>query len=106
MRDYETISIKKEELTNSNIKQVHYDAPRGHKFDVLCRILDITPDFYGIIFCRTKAETDEVASKLSQKGYLAEAIHGDIEQAMREKVLGRFKKRAVSILVATDVAAR
>lgn len=106
MRDYETIAIKKEELTNSKIKQVYYDAPRGHKFDVLCRILDITPDFYGIIFCRTKAETDEVASKLSQKGYLAEAIHGDIEQAMREKVLGRFKKRAVSILVATDVAAR
>ncbi len=106
MRDYETIAIKKEELTNANIKQVYYDAPRGHKFDVLCRILDITPDFYGIIFCRTKAETDEVASKLSQKWYLAEAIHGDIEQAMREKVLGRFKKRAVSILVATDVAAR
>lgn len=106
MRDYETIAIKKTELTNANIKQVYYDAPRGHKFDVLCRILDITPDFYGIIFCRTKAETDEVASKLSQKGYLAEAIHWDIEQAMREKVLARFKKRAVSILVATDVAAR
>lgn len=106
MRDYETIAIKKEELTNDKIKQVYYEAPRGHKFDVLCRILDITPDFYGIIFCRTKAETDEVASKLSQKGYLAEAIHGDIEQAMREKVLNRFKKRSVSILVATDVAAR
>ncbi len=106
MRDYETIAIKKEELTNDKISQVYYEAPRWHKFDVLCRILDITPDFYGIIFCRTKAETDEVASKLSQKGYLAEAIHGDIEQAMREKVLNRFKKRSVSILVATDVAAR
>jgi len=106
MRDYETIAIKKEDITNEKIYQVYYEAPRGHKFDVLCRILDITPDFYGIIFCRTKAETDEVASKLSQKWYLAEAIHWDIEQAMREKVLNRFKKRAVSILVATDVAAR
>lgn len=106
MRDYETISIKKEELTNDKISQVYYEAPRGHKFDVLCRILDITPDFYWIIFCRTKAETDEVASKLSQKWYLAEAIHWDIEQAMREKVLNRFKKKSVSILVATDVAAR
>ncbi|MDD5769614.1 MAG: DEAD/DEAH box helicase [Candidatus Gracilibacteria bacterium] len=106
MKDYETIAIRKEDLTNEKIQQVYYEAPRGHKFDVLCRILDITPDFYGIIFCRTKAETDEVASKLSQKGYLAEAIHGDIEQAMREKVLNRFKKRSVSILVATDVAAR
>jgi len=46
MRDYETISIKKEELTNNKISQVYYEAPRGHKFDVLCRILDITPLFY------------------------------------------------------------
>jgi len=106
MRDYETISIKKEELTNNKISQVYYEAPRGHKFDVLCRILDITPLFYWIIFCRTKAETDEVASKLSQKWYLAEAIHWDIEQAMREKVLNRFKKKSIPILVATDVAAR
>ncbi len=106
MRDYETIAIKKSELTNDKITQVYYEAPRGHKFDVLGRILDVNPDFYWIIFCRTKAETDEVASKLSQRGYLAEAIHGDIEQAMREKVLARFKKRYVSILVATDVAAR
>jgi len=65
MRDYETISIQKTQLTNDKIEQMYYEAPRNHKFDVLCRILDITPDFYGIIFCRTKAETDEVASKLS-----------------------------------------
>lgn len=106
MRDYEKVAIKKSELTNENISQIHYEAPRGHKFDVLGRILDITPDFYWIIFCRTKAWTDELASKLSQRGYLAEAIHWDIEQNMREKVLRRFKKRYVSILVATDVAAR
>jgi len=106
MRDYETISIQKTQLTNDKIEQMYYEAPRNHKFDVLCRILDITPDFYGIIFCRTKAETDEVSSKLSGLGYLSEALHGDIEQSMREKVLNRFKKRYISILVATDVAAR
>ncbi len=106
LRDYETVSIKKTQLTNELITQVYYEAPRGHKFDVMCRILDITPDFYWIVFCRTKAETDEVASKLSQKWYLAEAIHWDIEQNMREKVLARFKRRNISILVATDVAAR
>lgn len=106
MRDYETIAIKKEELTNSNITQIYFDAPRWYKFEVLCRILDITPDFYWIIFCRTKAETDEISAKLSSKWYLAEAIHWDIEQNMREKVLWRFKSRSVSILVATDVAAR
>jgi ATP-dependent RNA helicase DeaD len=106
LKDHELIAVKKENLTNDNITQQYYEVPRGHKFDVLCRIIDITPDFYGIIFCRTKAETDEVASKLSQRGYLAEAIHGDIEQAMREKVLNRFKAKAVKVLVATDVAAR
>jgi ATP-dependent RNA helicase DeaD len=67
MRDYEIISTKKEDFINNKISQIYYEAPRGHKFDVLCRILDITPDFYGIIFCKTKAETDEIASKLSQK---------------------------------------
>lgn len=106
LKDYELIAVKKENLTNDNITQQYFEVPRGHKFDVLCRILDITPDFYWIIFCRTKAETDEVASKLSQRSYLAEAIHWDIEQAMREKVLSRFKSKAVKILVATDVAAR
>lgn len=106
LKDYELIAVKKENLTNDNITQQFYEVPRGHKFDVLCRILDISPDFYWIIFCRTKAETDEVASKLSQRSYLAEAIHWDIEQAMREKVLARFKTKAVKILVATDVAAR
>lgn len=106
MNDYEVVNIKKETLTNDAITQIYYDAPRWHKFDVLCRILDITLDFYWIIFCKTKAETDDVASKLSQKWYLAEAIHWDIDQSMREKVLNRFKKRNISILVATDVAAR
>lgn len=106
MWEYETVNIKKETLTNDSITQIYYDAPRGHKFEVLCRILDVTPDFYWIIFCRTKAETDDVASKLSQKGYLSEPIHWDIDQNMREKVLNRFKKRSISILVATDVAAR
>lgn len=106
MKDYEFVSIKKDNVLNNKISQVYYEAPRGHKFDVLCRILDITPDFYWIIFCKTKVETDEIASKLSQKWYLAEAIHWDIEQIMREKILNRFKKRTISILVATDVAAR
>jgi ATP-dependent RNA helicase DeaD len=106
LKDYELVSVKKENLTNDNIEQLYYEVPRGHKFEVLSRIIDITPDFYGIIFCRTKMETDEVASKLSHKWYKAEAIHWDIEQSMREKVLWRFKWKKVNILVATDVAAR
>lgn len=106
LKDYELVSVKKENLTNDNIKQLYYEVPRWHKFDVLARIIDITTDFYWIIFCRTKMETDEVASKLSFKWYKAEAIHWDIEQNMREKVLARFKSKKINILVATDVAAR
>lgn len=106
LKDYELISVKKEDLTNASIKQLYYEVPRWHKFEVLARIIDITPDFYWIIFCRTKVETDEVASKLTFKWYKAEPIHWDIEQNMREKVLGRFKTKKINILVATDVAAR
>lgn len=106
LKDYELVSVKKENLTNDNITQMYYEVPRWHKFDVLSRIIDITTDFYGIIFCRTKLETDEVASKLTFKWYKAEAIHWDIEQNMREKVLARFKSKKINILVATDVAAR
>ncbi len=106
LKDYELVSVKKENLTNDNIAQMYYEVPRWHKFEVLSRIIDITTDFYWIIFCRTKLETDEVASKLTFKWYKAEAIHWDIEQNMREKVLARFKSKKINILVATDVAAR
>ena len=76
------------------------------KFDALCRIIDIEEDFYGLVFCRTKRDVDDVASRLTDRGYDAEAIHGDISQAQRERTLGKFKKQKVNILIATDVAAR
>ncbi len=104
--DHDKVTIKREEKTNKNIKQICYKVNEGDKFEALCRVIEVEFDFYGIIFCRTKAGVDEVASQLMNRGYKVEGIHGDIDQSMREKTLARFKNKSISILVATDVAAR
>lgn len=104
--DHDTVTIKKEEKTNKNITQMCYKVNEGDKFEALCRVIEVEFDFYGIIFCRTKASVDEIASQLMNRGYKVEGIHGDIDQSMREKTLARFKNKSISILVATDVAAR
>ena len=106
MWEYELLSVKREEITNKNIEQKCYKVNESNKFDALWRVIDIEKDFYGIIFCKTKSWVDEVASSLMWKWYLAEWIHGDVEQKWREKVLNRFKTKKINILVATDVAAR
>ena len=76
------------------------------KYEVLKRISDMNPNIYGIVFCRTRRETKEIAAKLMSDGYNADALHGDLSQAQRDEVMGRFRMRHIQILVATDVAAR
>jgi ATP-dependent RNA helicase DeaD len=76
------------------------------RYSVLKRIIDYTPSIYGIIFCRTKLETQEIADNLIQDGYNAAALHGDLSQGMRDNVMDHFRKRSLQLLVATDVAAR
>jgi len=106
IKEYNEVKIEKTELTNPNIIQKYYKVDDKDKFDALCRIIEIEFDFYWLIFCRTKANVDEVSSKLIQRWYKAEWIHWDISQNLREKTLARFKNKAIKILVATDVAAR
>ncbi|RKW25187.1 DEAD/DEAH box helicase [Candidatus Gracilibacteria bacterium] len=106
MQDYDLISVKAENMTNTNIDQKYFEVRRESKFDALTRIIELQENFYAIIFCKTKLDVDELASRLMNAGYLAEGIHGDIEQKMREKILSRFKSKKTKILVATDVAAR
>ncbi|RAL55704.1 hypothetical protein BLD25_04170 [Candidatus Gracilibacteria bacterium GN02-872] len=106
MQDYDLISVKAENMTNTNIDQKYFEVRRESKFDALTRIIELQENFYAIIFCKTKLDVDELASRLMNAGYLAEGIHGDIEQKMREKILARFKSKKTKILVATDVAAR
>ena len=76
------------------------------RYNCLKRVVDINPDIYAIIFCRTRQETKDVAEKLMQDGYNADALHGDLSQAQRDTVMQRFRNKTLQILVATDVAAR
>jgi len=106
MRDHNVVSVKKESQSAPLTEQRFVEIKDSHKLDALCRIMDVEKNFYGLIFCRTKVETDSLSHKLVERGYVAEAIHGDISQRQREKILQKFKSENITILVATDVAAR
>jgi ATP-dependent RNA helicase DeaD len=106
MGEFEVMRVKATELTTKNTEQIYFEVRDGDKFEALCRVADVEVDFYGIVFCRTKNDVDGVVSKLIERGYEAEGIHGDISQAQRERTLRKFKTKNITILVATDVAAR
>jgi len=106
MSNYEYVKIKSEALTVDQTDQIYFEVMESDRLEALSRIIDVEPDFYGLVFCRTKVDTDAVASKLIDRGYDAEALHGDISQYQREKILQKFKNKRINILVATDVAAR
>ena len=106
MDGYELLKVKKETLTTNLTEQIYFEVKASDKFEALCRIIDIEDGFYGLIFCRTKSDVDSLGTHLTDRGYDAEAIHGDFSQAQRERTLENFKKQRINILVATDVAAR
>lgn len=100
------VKIEGQELTVPAIEQVWYEVDRRTKVEVLCRLIDMEDIRYAIIFCATKLMVDELVEHLSARGYQADKLHGDMTQAMRERVMNRFRRRTVEFLVATDVAAR
>lgn len=106
MGEYDLIEVEKTQITTELVDQIYFEVNDRDRFEALCRIIDTEPEFYGIVFCRTKNETDIVADKLIDRGYDSEGIHGDVTQSQRELILKKFKMRKVNILVATDVAAR
>ncbi|CAM1345164.1 DEAD/DEAH box helicase [Tenacibaculum amylolyticum] len=91
---------------SDNVSHEYYLVTEKTRYPALKRIADINPDIYAIVFCRTRRETQEVADKLIQDGYNADALHGDLSQAQRDSVMEKFRKRNIQMLVATDVAAR
>ncbi|NME35359.1 MULTISPECIES: DEAD/DEAH box helicase [Fusobacterium] len=103
---YEVLKVETKELTTNLTDQIYFEVKQKDKFEALCRIIDLEPDFYGIVFCRTKNDVNELAGKLNDRGYDAGELHGDITQNYRETTLKRFKDKKLTILVATDVAAR
>ncbi len=106
MKNFRIITIKKAAMTVDLTDQIYFEVAQQDKFEALTRIIDMEKDFYGLIFCRTKVLVDEIASKLIDRGYDAEGIHGDLSQHLRERILEKFRKQHATILVATDVAAR
>lgn len=100
------ITIGRKNEGSSNVKHVYYLVHAKDKYLALKRIADYYPDIYGIIFCRTRRETQEIADKLIQDGYNADSLHGDLSQAQRDYVMQKFRIRNLQLLVATDVAAR
>lgn len=101
-----TIKAEKPKEEEAVILQDYFEVQAHDKFHLLCRIIDLNDDFYGMIFCNTKRETDELREKLVSAGYNAESLHGDLSQAQREHVLMKLKKKMCTILVVTDVASR
>lgn len=89
-----------------NVDHIYYMVQAKQRYPALKRIVDMNPDIYAIVFCRTRQETKEVAEKLMADGYNADALHGDLSQAQRDTVMHKFRQRHLQILVATDVAAR
>jgi len=91
---------------SDNVSHEYYSVTERTRYPALKRIADLNPNIYAIIFCRTRRETQEVADNLIKDGYSADSLHGDLSQAQRDSVMGKFRKKTIQILVATDVAAR
>ncbi|GET32355.1 DEAD/DEAH box helicase [Prolixibacter bellariivorans] len=100
------ITVGKKNAGADNVSHIYHMVHARDRYAALKRVMDFHPDIYGIVFCRTRMETKDVASKLIQDGYNAEALHGDLSQAQRDFVMDKFRTRGVQMLVATDVAAR
>ena len=106
MTDPVKVAVGERNSGTANVDHIYYMMAAKDRYSVLKRIIDYTPSIYGIIFCRTKLETQEIADNLIQDGYNAAALHGDLSQGMRDNVMDHFRKRSLQLLVATDVAAR
>jgi len=100
------IEVAKRNEGAKNVEHHYYLVNAKDKYKALRRICDVNTDIYGIVFCRTRRETKDIANKLMQDGYNADALHGELSQAQRDHVMNRFRKKNIQILVATDVAAR
>jgi len=106
MKDPLEVSVDAAQKSNKDISHQYVVTKTNNKLSALKRFLDIQPDMKGIMFCRTKMDTQEIADELSKLGYAVEALHGDLSQRQRDTVMKRFKTRSMQLLIATDVAAR
>jgi ATP-dependent RNA helicase DeaD len=106
MKEPVEITVGKVNAGNKNIDHQYFLISAQHRYAALKRLIDFNPGIYGIIFTRTKAEAQEIAEKLTREGYDIDALHGDLTQQQRDKVMGEFREKTLQLLIATDVAAR
>lgn len=106
MKDAVEIAIGRKNSGSENVNHIYYMVQAKNRYAALKRVVDINPDIYGIIFCRTRQETKDVAENLMKDGYNADALHGDLSQVQRDTVMQKFRIKNLQLLVATDVAAR
>ena len=100
------VTVGKVNTANKNIDHQYYVTSAQHRYEALKRLIDFNPGIYGIIFTRTKADAQNIAEKLTREGYDIDALHGDLTQQQRDKVMGEFRDKTLQLLIATDVAAR
>jgi ATP-dependent RNA helicase DeaD len=105
-RDPQSIRIEQKAMTVPTVEQVYYEVDRRFKVDLLTRLIDIHDFKLGLIFCNTRRMVDDLVEHLNAQGYSADRLHGEMTQAMRDRVMNRFRKSGLEFLVATDVAAR
>lgn len=106
MNDPKEVTVGKVNTANKNIDHQYYVTTAQHRYETLKRIIDFNPGIYGIIFTRTKLDAQEISERLTREGYDIDALHGDLTQAQRDKVMGQFRDKSLQLLIATDVAAR
>jgi ATP-dependent RNA helicase DeaD len=100
------VTVGKVNTGNKNIDHQYYMVNAHHRYEALKRLIDFNPGIYGIIFTRTKIDAQEIAERLTREGYDIDALHGDLTQPQRDKVMGQFRDKSLQLLIATDVAAR
>jgi ATP-dependent RNA helicase DeaD len=106
MKEPVEVTVGKMNAANKNIDHQYYITSSQHRYEALKRLIDFNPGIYGIIFTRTKADAQDIAEKLTREGYDIDALHGDLTQQQRDKVMGDFREKTLQLLIATDVAAR
>jgi ATP-dependent RNA helicase DeaD len=106
LKDPAQVQVNRTEMVPSSIQQIYYVTHESNKPDVLCKLIDSAEDFYGLIFCQTKALVADLSSHLMDRGYRVDSLHGDKTQAARETTMKAFRDRKVKVLICTDVAAR
>ncbi|HEU4469584.1 MAG TPA: DEAD/DEAH box helicase [Flavisolibacter sp.] len=106
MQEPAEITVGKKNTANKNIDHQFFVTSAQHRYEALKRLIDFNPGMYGIIFTRTKADAQEIAGRLTREGYDIDALHGDLTQAQRNKVMDEFREKTLQLLIATDVAAR